>query len=424
MSEQNILNPTAQSPLNPTYSIPHKDPQIMSSWQPRSGKPFSRYMMARGKEFDLHWDNVPESTYLSLRQWFRQYERGFFTFFYLSDGRYYSGQFLQQPQYEEIGNNNFNISATFIELPGVPSFIYPSNWGVDSVFLDERDDFNQDLVKLTGTWDHLDKNYLLFSEQFDNAVWTKETNVTVTPNNQVDPLGGNTADTLTTGVTASQGVFQISAEGAIPGIPVTFSVWLKAAANTQVILLIDRSGSDVESTTVTATNAWQRFTFTHSGTWTGVNGLLALVRIVNASTSVFLWGAQLEFGTAASTYTSTTNAFLTLISPAPNALFHAGASYVNLGTVNTDASEWLYFGYGFRLWSYKGPGMGIVQIFIDGVSQGTIDLYSAAAVASAPVFTLQNVALGQHRVKMSPTATKNAASSGFIVSADVIEVMR
>jgi hypothetical protein len=58
------------------------------------------------------------------------------------------------------------------------------------------------------------------------------------------------------------------------------------------------------------------------------------------------------------------------------------------------------------------------------VSQGTVDLYSAAATASAVVLTVQNVVLGLHRIKFSPTNTKNAASLNFYVSADAIEVMR
>src|SRR5690242_19719932 len=178
MSEQNILNPTAASVLNPDYSIPHRDPQVIASWQPRSGRPFSRVMMARGMEFQLHWQEELFSTYLALRQWFRQYEQDFFSYFDIEDGRYYSGQFLAEPQYERVKNNLVNISATFVVIPTLPLFQYPSNWGVDSIFVEERNGFGQDLVKLTGTWDRQDKNYLLWSEQFDNAVWVPETNVT------------------------------------------------------------------------------------------------------------------------------------------------------------------------------------------------------------------------------------------------------
>jgi hypothetical protein len=202
-------------------------------------------------------------------------------------------------------------------------------------------------------------------------------------------------------------------------------VWLKAAANTGGNLLINRvGGADTESFSFTVTNAWQRFTFTHSATWTGTTAVQVLIRITNAASSIFAWGAQLEFGAAASTYTQTTAAVAVLLVPTVDANQHNSSAYWDQGIATTDAAEWVYFGYGFRLWSYKGPDMGIVQVFLDGVSLGTIDLFAAGATASAVVFTQQNVFLGQHRVKIQPTDTKNAGSLGFVVAADAIEVMR
>jgi hypothetical protein len=425
MSEQNILNPTAASQLNPTYTIPHKDPQTIANWQPRSGKPYSRYMLARGMEFQLHWDLVQYSTYESLLQWFHQYEQDFFSYFSFQRNRYFTGQFLAEPQLEEKGNNQYNISATFVEIPELPMFQYPANWGVTSVFLEERNGFG-DLVKLTGAWDRQDKNYLLWSEQFDNVAWSKETNVTVTANNQTDPLGGNTADTIATGATAGNGVFQQTALAARPGFQMTFSVWLKAAANTSASISVDRSGGfDLETLAITVTNAWQRFTFAHSATWTGITGATAIIRITNSASSIFAWGAQLEFGAAATTYAQTTAAVGTLLAPNASANLHGtGFAYWDAGTVTTDAAEWGYLGYGLRVWAYKGPDMGIMQVFLDGASLGTVDLYAAAATPSAAVFTQLNTPLGSHRVKLQPTNTKNAASVGFIVVADAIEVMR
>jgi hypothetical protein len=149
------------------------------------------------------------------------------------------------------------------------------------------------------------ENYVLWSEQFDNSAWQRQTNVTVTANNQVDPLGGNTADTVSTGVTAAVGIFQNSQVNSLNGLQFTFSIWLKAAVNTAVTLFINRPGADSESLGITVTNVWTRFTFTHSAVWTGVGAVQAQFTITNAATSVFAWGAQLEIGAVANTYIQT-----------------------------------------------------------------------------------------------------------------------
>ncbi len=102
---------------------------------------------------------------------------------------------------------------------------------------------------------------------------------------------------------------------------------------------------------------------------------------------------------------------------------HGGTWKFNAGTVTTEAFQWLYGGYGFRLWFPKAASWGIVQVFLDEVSLGTVDLYNATTLASAALFTKLDVPLGLHRVKLQPTNTKNAASTDFIVVADAIEVM-
>lgn len=428
MSEQNILNPSASSQMNPTYSIPHKDPQTIASWQARNGKPFSRYMMARGMEFQLHWDKVQYSTYESLLQWFHQYERDFFSYFNFQRNRYFSGQFLAEPQFEEVGNNQFNISATFVEVPGVAMFQYPSTWGVTSIFLEERDGFAQDLVKLTGTWDHGDRNYCLFSEQFDNAAWLK-TNAVVTANAVNDPNGNPTADSVAYSVTGTGANLAIILTPTIPvaGQQFTFSCWLKAASGTPSLsLLIEDQANAVcggPTAFVLSTN-WQRVSVTGTMLNTSTSFKLFIYNPTSNTIAYHLWGSQLEYGAAATTYVTTTNAAVVLPAPNTNAKFHSGFAYHDAGTLTTDAAEWQYPGYGFRLWATKGPDMGIVQVFLDGVSQGNVDLYAAAATASAVVLTVQNVALGSHRVKLQPTNTKNASSTNFVVSADAIEVMR
>ncbi|MBZ5531548.1 MAG: hypothetical protein LAO20_08950 [Acidobacteriia bacterium] len=426
MSEQNILNPAATSVTNPDYGIKVQDASVFARWQSRSGRPFARRLSSRGQVIQLQWNNRLFSTYDTLRQWARQYENDFFSYFDIDDNRYYSGQFSDMPSYEVAGNQRVNIAANFVVVPGMAQFAYPSNWGVDSIFMEERDGFGQDLVKLTGTWDRSDQNYILWSEQFDNAAWVPGTNVTVTANNATDPLGGNTADTVATGATAAKGVTQTSQRNARNGYQATFSVRVKAGVNTAFTITIDRGvGLDAETSgALTATSSYQTFSFTHSATWTGVTAIRVTIQITNSASSIIPWGAQLEAGAAATAYAQTTAATALLAAPNADANYHGNFAYNNGGTVTTDAAEWKYFGYGLRVWAPKGPDQGIMQVFLDGVSQGTIDLYNAAKQASAALMTVQSVVLGDHRVKLAPTNTKNASSSAFIVTADAIEVMR
>jgi hypothetical protein len=215
-----------------------------------------------------------QSTADALRQWESQYERGFFTYWDYERNRGFTGRFMDEhgtPQrltFTPEGFNHVTIKGKFTELPNVAMQTYPTNWGVDSIFMEERDDFGNDLVKLTGS-------------------------------------------------------------------------------------------------------GW-------------------------------------AYG--------------------PSVNHHGGAAYQS--NVLNDTAEWLYFGYGVRIWSAKDANSGILEYSITLVNTGgvlgpsNVDLYSAATTGSAPITTNVSLGLGLYRVKLRCTHTKNAASGGFFVYADAIEVMR
>jgi hypothetical protein len=94
------------------------------------------------------------------------------------------------------------------------------------------------------------------------------------------------------------------------------------------------------------------------------------------------------------------------------------------GNITDAFVRFAYVGWGFQFWAPKGPALGEAQIFLDGVSQGTVDLYAAAGTASASLLTVTDVPLGQHTVKMVCTGSKNGASSGYTVIWDALQVMR
>jgi hypothetical protein len=265
MSEQNILNPTVASDLNPDYGYSEGLPQMMSSFQAKSGAVVTRQLLARGRVYDLQWQARPKTTADTLRQWEAQYRADFFSYFDQERQRYFSGRFAGPPQTSPAGFNKWNIQAQFVEIPGLAMFQYPTNWSTsavnDAIFLEERDGFANVLVKLTGTWSY-----------------------------RTDALGQ-----------------------------------------------------------------------------------------------------------------------------------HGGAAY--LSSTIGDKAEWLYYGYGFRLWAPTRSDSGKLALSLDGVAIGTVDLYSAVNANATALFTQANVPLGLHRVALV-VAAKNPASSGQFGYADAIEVMQ
>src|SRR5581483_3661057 len=207
------------------------------------------------------------------------------------------------------------------------------------------------------------------------------------------------------------------------GVKETGSIWLRTASGSVTVLLVSNSG--FTQAVCNVTTSWLRFPVT--STADGVSQSQMLIRSntgSNAAFTIYASAAQFEFGTTLSTYTKTGGAPVPLIAPNADAGLHGGFAYWNPGTSTTDSAEWLYMGYGFRLWSFKAPYMGICNVFLDGVFQSAVDLYAAAATASAPVLTVQNVPFNIHRVKLQATNTANGSASAKVICADAIEVMR
>jgi hypothetical protein len=180
------------------------------------------------------------------------------------------------------------------------------------------------------------RNLLTFTQQFDNAAWTKggTTPPTVTANSTVAPDGTLTADSIVQGAgTSSQSISQLSGNATI-GLTYTWSCYLKEGGSRYVQMTFSsggfgavqyanidlRTGSVTQSAgsptvVITASgNGWYRVSYTATATATGA-GTPFLVMInsptdgrvptITGSTSNFFyaWGAQLELGTTATDYT-------------------------------------------------------------------------------------------------------------------------
>ncbi len=104
---------------------------------------------------------------------------------------------------------------------------------------------------------------------------------------------------------------------------------------------------------------------------------------------------------------------------------HGGGNAYNSNLNTIDFFTWVYAGCGFRFWNLKMNNRGIGELFLDGVSLGTIDQYAASTIPSAVLLSKLDVALGLHVVKYKATNTKNASnvSGSQYIDADAIEVL-
>lgn len=140
-------------------------------------------------------------------------------------------------------------------------------------------------------------NLLLYSGTFDNANWTK-TDVTLTTG-QTSPFNAANAYYANAG---SAGVIYQSISHTTTGNYV-FSIWIKAAGSLNVTLkLIADTSTLIAQSTASVTTAWHRFSVT--GNYSGAH-TAKRVQIETGSSDVYIFGAQLESGTAATRYTDT-----------------------------------------------------------------------------------------------------------------------
>ena len=162
-------------------------------------------------------------------------------------------------------------------------------------------------VNSAGLIEVVPRNLLTYSEQFENANWTKANSISVTANTATAPNGTLTADTLLSTLNASIVRQTVNSN---PASIYNFSVWLKRASGTPTTRLrIEDNSAPFNSTfvNVTPTNDWVRYEITRT-TNAGVNSIVADIfpDFVNGTGSVYAWGAQLEQGATATEYFPTT----------------------------------------------------------------------------------------------------------------------
>jgi hypothetical protein len=144
-------------------------------------------------------------------------------------------------------------------------------------------------------------NLVLYSEQFDNASWQKAIGSFITPNTLESPSDTLTADLLS-GVNFNTGQNVSVLAGTY-----TFSVYVKSQGlDIGKEIAVRFQNSPFPQTNITTDGNWQRISVTITVTsTTTLSPRVLIFGLTNPVSQIYIWGAQLEVGSNATSYIPT-----------------------------------------------------------------------------------------------------------------------
>ena len=204
-------------------------------------------------------------------------------------------------------------------------------------------------------------NLLTYSSGFDNAIWTK-TRSSITTAADVAPDGTLTAAKLVEDSTATNSHILYQGYTITAGNPYVFSMYLKAAERTKISITFDSvvfafdigAGTTASSNaTITAVgNSWYRITCLKASIATASSFVFIILADSSGSTvytgngysGIFIWGAQLEAGSFATSYIPTVASQVTRAADSASMTGTNFSSWYNVGQGSSYA-EFITYGY-------------------------------------------------------------------------------
>lgn len=157
-----------------------------------------------------------------------------------------------------------------------------------------------------------DKNMIVYSENFSHSSWVR-TGCDVSPTLVTDPNGFKRAYQS---INASTGdTISVTPVSTSTTASYTFSIWLRAVTGTVDMVMTLDNGTDADYDNITLTTTWTRYTSTITATI--AQPLVCQLEFMQ-NANIQMFGAQLEFGTSATTYEPTGVRFTELFNAAEN----------------------------------------------------------------------------------------------------------
>ncbi len=154
LNEDPSWNEDIQDSTTPDYGFERDRQSTRAVAKPAGGRPWSVETSNTGHTFQLSWISRSFKCVQRLKQFFEQYEDGFFTLIdHDGGGRHYVGHFVGKFPMVQQGNDRYDVQGlTFEEIPGVPMIEYPDDWDADAVALRPINDYGDQMLSVSGTW--------------------------------------------------------------------------------------------------------------------------------------------------------------------------------------------------------------------------------------------------------------------------------